>query len=44
MTIGKLLSNARALKSMMDGELQREAFEMRKEEIIECQRVQLLEV
>lgn len=43
MTIGKLLSNARALKSMMDGELQREAFEMMKEEIIESQRVQLLE-
>ena len=43
MTIGKLLSNARALKSMMDGELLREAFERRKEEIIESQRVQLLE-
>lgn len=38
-----MLQNARMLKSMMDGELQREAFEMRKDEIIESQRVQLLE-
>lgn len=43
MTIGRLLSNARMLKSMMDGDMQREAFEMRKEDIIESQRVQLLE-